>query len=491
MSAKFYAETVPYKKILSNPVKKWGFLPEKESEIFVSDIPKYASIHDLSNFFEQVGEIFQVKLMVRRNENVNRGFGFVTYMSKELARKAINELQHTKFMNGYLQLQISVDNCRIFVGGIPVNKTKDEIWQELKSCYGLHNIVDVITYRSYSNPLHNRGFVFLEFRTHEEASYFRAKFHNKLFLFGLSMLVDWSVPIIEVDASALAEVFTDEVKILFLRNLDVALHSDVFANQIHQLVENRACVDKIYKFKDYAYIHLNTRVQAEVLLKKLQKVYANTLVEVQFAKPPNKFTDKSFRDKTLAYRRAASIPKSQVVTRHWTPVSNASPYSFHSESRSSSDSTMNSDLNSASPMTLSPLTPLTSPRSHYNFSQTKQQVTKNQLEYLTAQNLILRQQLQLEATERAILNSRRNVSPMFNMNTMCDMITSNSGPGGYLLSPGSFTTAPGTFTTTPGAFSSSRQTYYEGAYASSAPSNELKHDVESMVTRMVNRLLDE
>ncbi|XP_066255892.1 APOBEC1 complementation factor-like [Euwallacea similis] len=476
----FYVfENSVYRKKLFSPLKERGFIPEKMSQLYVSGIPPEATIQELATFCEEQGSIFEVKLMTKPDGRLNRGFGYVTYMNKVQARRAMEVLKTKPFQRTFLSFQMSIDNCRIFISGIPTEKTKDEIWHTFINRYNVTNIADVLIFKNYTDPDQSRGFCFLEFKTHEEASYFRAKYWDKLFMFGKKLVVDWALPVLETENSQM-----ENVKILFLRNLDVALHSDVFANQIHQLVENRACVDKIYKFKDYAYIHLNTRVQAEALLKKLQKVYANTLVEIQFAKPPNKFTDKTFRDKTLAYRRAASMPKSQLVTRHWTPLSNTSPYSFHSEGRSSSDSPMNSDLNSASPITLSPLTPLASPRSHYNFSQTRQQMAKNRLEYLTAQNLILRQQLQLEVTERAILNSRQNVSPMFNMNPRCDMITGNSGPGPYLLPPGSFTTTPGTLTP-------SRQAYYEGAYTPPAPPNELKHDVESMVTRMVNRLLDE
>lgn len=204
---KYISESVPYKKILVNPIKYEGFIPEKDSELYITRIPHKATIKDLVEFFEQPGEIYQIKLMMRWNPQKNRGFGYVTYMNKTLAQKALDELQDKVFQDGTsLVLELSHNNCRIYLGGLPRIKNKDEIWQALKNTYNIQNLVDVITYRSYSNPRLNRGFVFLEFHTHEEACYFRAKHQNNLYLFGKKLLVDWSIPIMECSNEYLDQV---------------------------------------------------------------------------------------------------------------------------------------------------------------------------------------------------------------------------------------------------------------------------------------------
>ncbi|KAL1513747.1 hypothetical protein ABEB36_003117 [Hypothenemus hampei] len=208
---------------------------------------------------------------------------------------------------------MSLDNCRIFLGGISIYMTKDDVWKELSSCYGVTNIVDVIMYRKYGQQSQNRGFAFLEFRTHEEAAYFRSKFQNKLILFGYKLLVDWSIPVMENDY----DDSSNEIKILFIRNLDVTENSQHFTKRMYQLI-NCENVEKIYKYKDFAYIHLNTREDAELLLEKLKyshmhclrivmcliSFYQNTLVEVSFSKPQNKFNQRNYRDKVLSLRSA-------------------------------------------------------------------------------------------------------------------------------------------------------------------------------------------
>lgn len=94
------------------------------------------------------------------------------------------------------------------MGGVPVTKSKDEVWQQLQ-VKGIRNIVDVIMYRSYSNRAHNRGFVFLEFQTHEDAARFRSKYDKCLELFDRPVVIDWSVPIPEVDEEIMKTVSLD------------------------------------------------------------------------------------------------------------------------------------------------------------------------------------------------------------------------------------------------------------------------------------------
>lgn len=207
ISASYCCEVGLFRVKLFSKIKKTGFVPEKGSELFVSGIPYRATIHDVFKFFARVGDLFQVKLMTRSDGIHNRGFAYVTYMNKQLALNALRDLRDQLFMNSVcLGMQKSVDNCRIFIGGVPVSKSKDEIWHQLKMVYTINNIVDVITYKNYANPTHNRGFVFLEFRTHEEASHFRAKFWDKLYLFGKRLLVDWALPTVEIDDEKMAKV---------------------------------------------------------------------------------------------------------------------------------------------------------------------------------------------------------------------------------------------------------------------------------------------
>jgi hypothetical protein len=56
----------------------------------------------------------------------------------------------------------SVDNCRLFVGGIPKSKKKMEILEEMRKV--TEGVVDVIVYPSAADKSKNRGFSFVEYK---------------------------------------------------------------------------------------------------------------------------------------------------------------------------------------------------------------------------------------------------------------------------------------------------------------------------------------
>lgn len=203
-------ERAPYKAILYSPAKDQGFYPEKRSQIFVAGIPYKASVFEVAQFFQKVNRVFEVKLLLQQNPDLNRGLAYITFFNASAAKKAIEDLKKKLFLGmKRLNMELSFDNCRIFVGGLPTDKSKEEISMNLLSTYKVRNLVKVFTYCSYIDPNHNRGFAFLEFRTHQDAAFFLTKYRNNLYLFGKQMLVDWSIPIVESDPKTEAQVLTN------------------------------------------------------------------------------------------------------------------------------------------------------------------------------------------------------------------------------------------------------------------------------------------
>ena len=55
------------------------------------------------------------------------------YTNKEDAKRAIQEMNNYEIRKGhFLGVCASVDNCRLFVGGIPKDKQKHEIMAEIE-----------------------------------------------------------------------------------------------------------------------------------------------------------------------------------------------------------------------------------------------------------------------------------------------------------------------------------------------------------------------
>ena len=77
---------------------------------------------ELVPVLERFGELYEVRLMMNANA-VNRGYCFATYTTRADAKRAVNELNNFEIRNRrFLGACLSVDNCRLFVGGIPRNK---------------------------------------------------------------------------------------------------------------------------------------------------------------------------------------------------------------------------------------------------------------------------------------------------------------------------------------------------------------------------------
>lgn len=144
----------------------------------------------------------------------NRGYAFVTFSKKQEAKAAMKQLNnyeirwhrrltetmkktvrvfftsemvqscmpqtcHKTFLlclhrtGRLLGVCASVDNCRLFVGGIPKTKKREEIMCEMRKV--TEGVVDVIVYPSAADKSKNRGFAFVEYESHRAAAMARRK----------------------------------------------------------------------------------------------------------------------------------------------------------------------------------------------------------------------------------------------------------------------------------------------------------------------------
>lgn len=174
------------------------------SEVFVSGIPSLAMEDQLIPFFTVVGTVVRFKLLLFHDSLYNRGFAIVGYSESSVAERAVDVLNCVAFNGTFLTIEKVTNNCRLFVGGLPEHKTKEQIWQELTR-KGFDGIVDVIMYRSYRNRLLNRGYVFVEFCSYLCAAQTRTLFKN-ISMWGGKISVDWSEPIPTVDDHIMSNV---------------------------------------------------------------------------------------------------------------------------------------------------------------------------------------------------------------------------------------------------------------------------------------------
>lgn len=273
--------------------------PGTGHEIFCGKIPKDVFEDELIPLFEKCGKIWDLRLMMDPMTGMNRGYGFVTFCDKEAAAEAVNKLHNYEIRPGkQLKVNISIANVRLFVGNIPKNKSKDEIKEEFgKRTDGL---VDVIVYGSADNPKQkNRGFAFLEYETHKQASNAKRKLqagHPKFWQ--CDVIVDWADPMEEPDVETMSKV-----KVLYVRNLT----SDVTEEMLKEKFGEFGKVERVKKIKDYGFIHFDERADALKAMNALNgEKIGNLEVDISLAKPPseNKKKEQRKRDQERRMMRA-------------------------------------------------------------------------------------------------------------------------------------------------------------------------------------------
>ena len=141
--------------------------PSKGCEIFVGKIPRDCYEDELVPVLTKIGPIYQLRLMMDFS-GTNRGYAFATYTNPNDAHKAIKMLNNTEIRpNKRIGVVQSLDNCRLFIGNIPLNKTRMDVIEELSKV--TDGVINAIVYNNYNKAdkqYRNRGFAFVEYKTH-------------------------------------------------------------------------------------------------------------------------------------------------------------------------------------------------------------------------------------------------------------------------------------------------------------------------------------
>lgn len=284
-------EKTGYSMIQENGQRKYGGPPPnwegpppgRGCEVFVGKIPRDVYEDELVPAFEKIGKIYEFRLMMDFS-GTNRGYGFVMYTNKNDAQRAVKEMNNYEIKKGrFLGVCASVDNCRLFVGGIPKNKNKDEIMVEMKKVTDA--VTDVIVYPSAGDKSKNRGFAFVEYESHKAAAMARRKLiPGRIQLWGHQIAVDWAEPEQEVDDDVMSKV-----KILYVRNLMLTTSEETILRAFNKACGHDNAIERVKKMKDYAFVHFRERDMAVKAMNVMNgSLLENSRIEVVLAKPVDK-----------------------------------------------------------------------------------------------------------------------------------------------------------------------------------------------------------
>jgi len=248
------------------------------SQVFIGKIPRDMYEDELVPMFDEHGTIYEFRLMVDSYSGLNKGFAFCTYTTKEGAQEAVKALDKKDMKDGkQLGVCLSLPNNRLFVGSIPKSKSKEEIMEEFKD--KVEEMTDVIVYASAEDKTLNRGFAFLEFNTHKDASVARKKLMGgKVKVFGnITPTVDWAEPQEEPDEETMAKV-----KSIYVKNLTAAADDE----KLKELFKEYGEISSVKKVKDYAFIEFSERDSALKAIEAMNgKEVESLTLEISLAKP--------------------------------------------------------------------------------------------------------------------------------------------------------------------------------------------------------------
>ncbi|WCJ34297.1 RNA-binding (RRM/RBD/RNP motifs) family protein [Euphorbia peplus] len=282
-------------------------LPPHGSEVYLGGIPHDATEDDLKRFCESIGEVIEVRIMKGRDSGEAKGYAFVMFKSKELASKAIEELNNTEFKGKKVRCSTSQANHRLFIGNVP-RDWDDEDTKKIVTKVG-PGVISVELLKDPQNSNRNRGFAFVEYYNHACADYSRQKMSNSDFkLDDNAPTVSWADPKNAGSSAA------SQVKAVYIKNLP----KDITQDQLKQLFEPHGKVTKVvlppakpgHERSRYGFVHFAERSSAMKALKNTEKyVIDGQVLDCSLAKPqadqkssggPN--TQKSVSNPTFAPR---------------------------------------------------------------------------------------------------------------------------------------------------------------------------------------------
>ncbi|XP_034938338.1 heterogeneous nuclear ribonucleoprotein R-like isoform X13 [Chelonus insularis] len=276
------------------PPPNWeGPTPGNGCEVFCGKIPKDMYEDELIPLFEKCGKIWDLRLMMDPMSGTNRGYAFITFTNREAAQQAVRELNDYEIRKGKkIGVTVSYNNHRLFVGNIPKNRDRDDLFEEFtKHAPGL---TEVIIYSSPDDKKKNRGFCFLEYESHKAASLAKRRLSTgRIKVWGCDIIVDWADPQEEPDEQTMAKV-----RVLYVRNLT----QDCSEEKLKECFEQYGKIDRVKKIKDYAFVHFEDRDNAVKAMRELHgKEIGGSHIEVALAKPP--FDKKKKEDMLRARER--------------------------------------------------------------------------------------------------------------------------------------------------------------------------------------------
>lgn len=258
-------------------------LPPHGSEVYVGGIPHDVSEEDLRGFCKSVGEVTEIRIMKGKDSGDNKGYAFVTFRTKELASKAIEELNNSDLEGRKIKCSTAQAKHRLFIGNVPKSWGEEDMKKVVTEIGP--GVISVELLKDPQNSSRNRGFAFIEYYNHACAEYSRQKMSNAKFkLDNNAPTVSWADPK-NAESSA-----ASQVKAVYVKNLP----KDITQDQLRELFEHHGKITKAVlppakpgqEKSRFGFVHFVERSSAMKALKNTEKYEIDgQVLECSLAKP--------------------------------------------------------------------------------------------------------------------------------------------------------------------------------------------------------------
>ncbi|XP_051911803.1 probable RNA-binding protein 46 isoform X2 [Hippocampus zosterae] len=287
------------------PPPNWeGPVPYIDCEVFVGNIPRDLYEDELVPLFETAGTIYELRLMMEFTGD-NRGYAFVM----EEALIAIQMLNKYEVRPGkFLGVCATLNNCRLFLGCIPKDKSKEEIMEEIKKV--TDGLRDVTVCSSSSGAGKHRGFAFLEYETHKAAALARKELIAIRHLWGQTHWVNWAKP----DKHG-KRANAQHVMVAHVRNLSPSTTEETLQRECERV--KAGAVMHVKKFTTHAFLHFDLHKDAVAVTSSMNGTTIDgCVVEVSLVKPHAEDVGRKSRPKSCQGNKTGRGAKEMIVPRH-------------------------------------------------------------------------------------------------------------------------------------------------------------------------------
>ncbi|KAG2641767.1 heterogeneous nuclear ribonucleoprotein Q-like isoform X1 [Panicum virgatum] len=291
-------------------------------EVFVGGLPHDAAEEDVARALADAGEVEEVRLVRDpADHRLNKGFAFVRFAAAWQARWAADDLREATIKGKACGICKNSENETLHVRNICFDWSKDDLAEKLKP-FELENLDRINLIEHPERKGKNRGYAFLDFRTHVDAVAAFLKLQEKDLYLG----TDFRAHISFSNTLSQDDEIMEKVKSVFLDGLPPHWDEDKVREMFGKFgeIDNIQLARNMFtaKRKDFGFIGFTTRKSALDCIKMVNKEgvgegSGKVLIKASLQRPRHAFKKHSWQGSSsmLGVRRGF-VDKSSSSRHH-------------------------------------------------------------------------------------------------------------------------------------------------------------------------------